>query len=311
VLESAISGYELAVSGYSLLLQKQVVKSTPLVTWANPAAITYGTALSVTQLNATSPVAGSFTYSPTNGAVLNVGTNALSAVFTANDTNNYVSPVTNTVSLEVIPAPLTITNIGIANKTFDNTTTATITGTAQYSGLVNGETFAVLGTVIANFSDASVGNGKSVIVSGYQAPSANYTITQPTGLTANITPAGGTFDSWGGGAATNAANVGKYLIGGATNVNAASERPVMTANSSNLVLSAIVRTNDTNGKVVGQWVTNLSGFSGLASGSNEVPGTPAAVQGTVPDGCQRQEFTIGRTNGTNRLFLRLKATWQP
>ena len=311
VLESAISGYELAVLANSLLLQKQVVKSTPSVTWANPAAITYGTALSVTQLNATSPVAGSFTYSQAPGAVLNAGTNTLTAVFTAEDTTNYVSPVTNTVSLEVIPAPLTINGIAVANKTFDNTTTATITGTAQYSGLVNGETFAVLGTVIANFSDASVGNGKSVIVSGYQAPNANYTITQPTGLTANITPAGGTFDSWGGGAATNAANVGKYLIGGATNVSAASERPVMTANSSNLVLSAIVRTNDTNGKVVGQWVTNVSGFAGLASGSNEVTGTPAATQGTVPEGCERQEFTIGRTNGTNRLFLRLKATLQP
>ena len=73
----------------------------------------------------------------------------------------------------------------------------------------------------------------------------------------------------------------------------------------------IVRTNDTNGKVVGQWVTNVSGFAGLASGSNEVTGTPAATQGTVPEGCERQEFTIGRTNGTNRLFLRLKATLQP
>jgi hypothetical protein len=40
-----------------------VNKATPVITWANPADITYGTALSATQLNATSGgVAGTFTY---------------------------------------------------------------------------------------------------------------------------------------------------------------------------------------------------------------------------------------------------------
>jgi hypothetical protein len=52
--------------------------------------------------------------------------------------------------------------------------------------LVNGETFPVSGTPSATFADASVGVGKAVTVTGYTAPSANYTVTQPTGLTANI-----------------------------------------------------------------------------------------------------------------------------
>ena len=51
-----------------------VGKATPTITWANPAAISYGTALSGTQLNATASVPGTFVYTPASGAVLNAGT---------------------------------------------------------------------------------------------------------------------------------------------------------------------------------------------------------------------------------------------
>ena len=72
-----------------------------VITWTNPAAITYGTALTATQLNAASSVTGTFAYNPANGSLLNVGTNTLTAVFTASNPTNYVSPLTNTVSLVV------------------------------------------------------------------------------------------------------------------------------------------------------------------------------------------------------------------
>ena len=75
-----------------------------VITWTNPAAITYGTALTATQLNAASSVTGAFAYNPANGSLLNVGTNTLTAVFTASNPTNYVSPLTNTVSLVVNPA---------------------------------------------------------------------------------------------------------------------------------------------------------------------------------------------------------------
>ena len=32
-----------------------------------------------------------------------------------------------------------------------------------------------------------VGTGKTITITGYTAPSANYTVSQPTGLTADIT----------------------------------------------------------------------------------------------------------------------------
>jgi len=51
-----------------------VGQAMPVVSWTNPAAIVYGTALTTNQLDATANVQGTFAYSPTNGTMLNSGT---------------------------------------------------------------------------------------------------------------------------------------------------------------------------------------------------------------------------------------------
>ncbi len=79
-----------------------------LVTWSNPPSITYGTPLNALELNASANVPGSFAYIPPNGSVLDAGSNLLSAIFTPNDLSAY-SIVTNDVSLEVLPASLSVT----------------------------------------------------------------------------------------------------------------------------------------------------------------------------------------------------------
>ena len=48
-------------------VQITVTQAAPVITWNNPASITYGTALSATQLNATASVAGTFAYTPAAG----------------------------------------------------------------------------------------------------------------------------------------------------------------------------------------------------------------------------------------------------
>jgi hypothetical protein len=58
-----------------------VTKTTPVITWANPADITYGTALGNAQLNATA-VSGSFSYSPGTGSILSAGPHTLTVTFT-------------------------------------------------------------------------------------------------------------------------------------------------------------------------------------------------------------------------------------
>jgi hypothetical protein len=86
-----------------------VNQATPVITWATPAAITYGTALSGTQLNATSNVAGSFVYSPVSGTVLGAGSQTLTAAFTPTDTTDYNTPNPATVTLTVNKATPTCT----------------------------------------------------------------------------------------------------------------------------------------------------------------------------------------------------------
>jgi hypothetical protein len=92
----------------SSVAQLTVLKATPAIAWTNPAAIFSGTALSGVQLNASASVGGAFVYAPANGAVLGIGTNALTAVFTPTDTADYNS-VTDAVSLVVLPVPPAIT----------------------------------------------------------------------------------------------------------------------------------------------------------------------------------------------------------
>ena len=78
----------------------QVTRRVPAISWANPAPIADGTALSAIQLNAAADVPGKFTYLPQAGSVLSAGTQKLSVTFTPNDSINYC-PVTPHVYVQV------------------------------------------------------------------------------------------------------------------------------------------------------------------------------------------------------------------
>ncbi|MDB5350298.1 MAG: dystroglycan-type cadherin-like domain repeat protein, partial [Planctomycetota bacterium] len=81
-----------------------IARATPVLNWSNPAAITFGTALSSTQLNASSSVPGSFVYNPVSGTRPNTGNNqTLSATFTPTDTVNYNS-TSATATINVVQA---------------------------------------------------------------------------------------------------------------------------------------------------------------------------------------------------------------
>lgn len=75
----------------TLSVQQVVDYATPVITWATPAGIDYGVALSGTQLNATADVPGTFVYTPPAGTVLGAGTHTLRVDFTPTDTANYQS----------------------------------------------------------------------------------------------------------------------------------------------------------------------------------------------------------------------------
>jgi len=75
-------------------------KAAAAITWATPTAITYGTALSGIQLNASSTVAGTYIYTPSVGTVLAAGSQTLSVTFTPTDSTDYTT-ATSTVQLTV------------------------------------------------------------------------------------------------------------------------------------------------------------------------------------------------------------------
>jgi trimeric autotransporter adhesin len=145
-----------------------VNKTTPAITWAAPAAITYGTLLSATQLDATAtaleavqdvtpargprsariqdpipaPVPGTFTYTPAAGTMLPAGTQTLSVTFTPTDTTNYAT-ATASVMLTVNKATPTITwatpatiTAGTALSAVQLDATATVPGTFTYTPAV-------------------------------------------------------------------------------------------------------------------------------------------------------------------------------
>jgi hypothetical protein len=122
-------------------------QAVPSVTWANPAAITYGTALSGTQLNASSPVSGSFTYTPAAGTILTGGTHQLSVSFVPTDNVDY-AVATASVPISVNQAKPAITWTTPAAITYGTALSATqLSASSPVAG-----TFAynpVAGTILA------------------------------------------------------------------------------------------------------------------------------------------------------------------
>jgi hypothetical protein len=116
-----------------------VAKAMPVITWAAPASIIYGTKLGPVQLDAKSTVAGKFVYSPGAGTVLPVGTHTLSVSFAPSSTANYLAANAQ-VTISVTKATLTVTA-----KSFTIRQGAPIpTLAAIYTGFVNGDTTKVL-----------------------------------------------------------------------------------------------------------------------------------------------------------------------
>lgn len=113
-----------------------IFQQLPPITWAAPANIVYGTPLSGAQLNASSTLAGSFTYSPAAGTILGTGKQTLNATFTPTDVVDYTT-ATASVTLTVVPGTPTITITSSANPIF---ATLSVSFTASLPSYASSET---------------------------------------------------------------------------------------------------------------------------------------------------------------------------
>jgi sugar lactone lactonase YvrE len=183
---TSTNGYASVTSSTATLV---VGQATPVVTWATPMAITYGTALSGTQLDASANISGTLAYTPAAGTVPNAGTQTLSVLFTPGDTTDYKS-VTQTVQLVVNQASSSLmltANPNPAAQGKPELLTAAVTGAGQPTGTVvflSGSTTLCTATLSSGTATCSF----TPVISGALAISAQYQgDTDHTGSSASLT----------------------------------------------------------------------------------------------------------------------------
>ena len=162
-----------------------VNKATPTITWANPSAITYGTALSATQLNATANVAGAFAYTPAAGTVLGVGAQALKVTLTPTDSTDYLSS-SATVSITVNQATQTINFGAIASQTVGGTLALTASAS---SGLAVSFTSLTPAVCSLSGTTAKMLTAGTCTIQASQAGSANYSAASAVKVSFTVTAA--------------------------------------------------------------------------------------------------------------------------
>ena len=128
----------------------------------------------------------------------NVGTGKAVSVsglaLTGADAGNYAIPnVVNAAIGSITKAPLGVGGVVALDKVYDATRTATLdNANAGLTGLFTGDAVTLgTGSATGLFASKNVGAGKAVSLTGYAvsgADAGNYTLVQPTGVTAAITP---------------------------------------------------------------------------------------------------------------------------
>jgi hypothetical protein len=125
-------------------------------------------------------------------AITSFGTLALGGTAAGNYT---LAGASGSVNITVSALALTVTNLLAVDKAYDGTTNATLDATAAgLTGVLNGDDVTLVSSnAVAFFSDKNADNNKPVTVTGLAligAAAANYTLVDPTNLTANITASG-------------------------------------------------------------------------------------------------------------------------
>ncbi len=206
-----LTSYTTATGTVSLVVNKAV----PVITWATPASIPYGTPLSAAQLDATAagisgaPLPGTFVYTPAAGTVLAPGAHTLSAAFTPTDGVDYA---TGTGTVQLMVSDVTITSftpntavLGDPAKTITvtgsgivSTTVVQVNATAIATTVVNATTltavipasdFLAPGTLQITLKNPATGSVSPPLGFTVTAPPASATLTAPAMAPAGTQPA--------------------------------------------------------------------------------------------------------------------------
>jgi hypothetical protein len=151
-----------------------VNQATPTINWPTPAAVAYGGALSATQLDAATSVAGSFTYSPSAGTILSVGAHPLLVSFAPTDSADYTT-ASSTVSLTVSKATPAVSLVSFANAVF-------VSNAVVFTANVSSPVISPTGSV--TFFDGTTSLGPATVTAGTAALSISSLGVGPHSITA-------------------------------------------------------------------------------------------------------------------------------
>jgi autotransporter-associated beta strand protein len=188
-----------ATYGTASAVQTFAIAGTNLV--ANITA-TAGTGFEVASDGATYGATATFTNSGGSAS----GTLSVRLAATAAAATSYLSATAATMSStsatsraistdgtgsDVVPKALTITGASATNRAYNGLAAVTVSG-GSLSGVVNSDVVTLEGTPAGTVASAAIGTAKAVTVTGYSisgAGASNYSLTQPTDVTVNITTA--------------------------------------------------------------------------------------------------------------------------
>jgi hypothetical protein len=164
----------------------------PIISWPTPAAISYGTALSSTQLDASATsqgttVAGTFVYAPIAGTIPGAGSQNLVVAFTPSNLTDYTTADAN-VTLVVNQASQAITFTPPSSPVTFGVSPMALTATGGASG--NPVAFSVLsGPGTVSGSTLTITGAGTVVVAVNQAGNSNYAAATQVTQSITVNPA--------------------------------------------------------------------------------------------------------------------------
>jgi hypothetical protein len=205
----------------------------------------------------------------------NVGSEAITSFATlalgGTAAGNYtLAGASGSVNITVSALALIVTNLPALDKVYDGTTNATLDATnAGLAGVLDGDDVTlVTSNAVAYFADKNVGADKPVTVTGLAlggAAAANYTLADPTNVTANVTAA-------------------ELTVSGVTAVSKVYDAATNAELNGTAILNGVVSGDDVS--------LATDSVSAAFAGQNVGTGIPVTVSGYAITGADAGNYTL-------------------
>ncbi|MEO8387388.1 YDG domain-containing protein [Polaromonas sp.] len=216
-------------------------------------------------------------------------------LLTGADAGNYTVSSPSAVVANITPKALTVSGLTADNKVYDGNTIATLnTGAAALSGVIGGDTVTLgLSGVTGSFADKNVDNAKAVNLSGAGllsgADAGNYSVSNPAGLVADITPKALTVSGITAGDKVYDGNTAATI-----NTSGASYAGLVSGDA--LTVSSTGSFGDKN-VVNGKTVTLTSSYSGADAGNYTITDQATTTASITP-----RALTVSGVTASDKVY---------